>query len=87
MSADPVTLTAIASIIGAGASAGSAMGLFGGNESQKDSAPALATPTVMPTPDDDAARKAKMAQGAALTQRRGRQSTILSDSVTSDPLG
>ena len=88
MSADPATLTAIASIIGAGATAGSALGLFGGADTpQQPKTPEVTTPTVMPTPDDDAARRAKQKQSAALTQRRGRQSTILSEPTSSDLLG
>lgn len=88
MSADPATLTAIASIIGAGATAGSALGLFGGQDTPAaPKTPEVATPTVMPTPDDEAAKRAKAKQTAALTQRRGRQSTILSDPVSADLLG
>ena len=88
MSADPVTLTAIASIIGAGATAGSALGLFGGSDSpQQPAAKEVTTPTVMPTPDDDAAKRARAKQSAALTQRRGRQSTILSEPTSTDLLG
>lgn len=87
MSADPVTLAAIGTIIGAGATAGSALGIFGGGDKQAPAAPVTAAPTVMPEPDDEAAKKAKLREAQALTARRGRQSTVLSDSVTSDPLG
>ncbi len=79
MGADPVSLTAIASIIGAGVSAGSALGMFGGGDKPQAAAPTVKAPTVMPEPDDDAAKKAKTRQAAAMTQRRGRQSTILSE--------
>ena len=87
MSMDPVTLTAIGSILGGGAALGSAMGAFGSNDAPAAKTPQVAAPTVMPTPDDDAAKRAKQKQGAALAARRGRQSTILSEPTSTDLLG
>lgn len=49
--------------------------------------PAVAPPTAMPTPDDDAAKAMKKKQAMALSKQRGRQSTILSDPMSSDLLG
>lgn len=46
--------------------------------------PTPAAPTVMPTPDDDAMKKAKRQSMAEQMSRGGRQSTILTDS---DKLG
>ena len=48
--------------------------------------PATTTPTVMPTPDDEASKAAKRRQLSGLAQRRGRQSTILSDNTQSADL-
>lgn len=41
--------------------------------------PELKQPTVAPTRDDDAARRARQAEAARRTQTSGRQSTFLSD--------
>jgi hypothetical protein len=46
----------------------------------------ITPPAVMPTPDDAAVQAAKKAQLAAMAQRTGRQSTMLSD-YSSDKLG
>lgn len=73
---------------GAGASILNAAGAFGADApAQVGAPPGLPTPTPMPTPDDDAAKAAKRRQMTALSQRRGRQSTILSEPASSDLLG
>lgn len=41
--------------------------------------PKVAGPTIMPAPDDEATRRARAAKVSALSQRRGRASTILSN--------
>lgn len=41
----------------------------------------------MPTPDDDAARRARRRSISGYARRRGRQSTILTGDVSSDSLG
>jgi len=88
MGADPATLMAIGSILGGGAAVASATGMFGGGEEKAATAtPAVSTPTVMPTPDDAAAKRAKQRTATALQQRKGRQSTILSEPVSTDLLG
>ena len=74
------------------AAAGSAVTILnalGGDDSPAApaAAPTVAPPTVMPTPDDDAAKAMKKKQAMALSARRGRQSTILSDPLSSDLLG
>lgn len=70
-------------------------GLFGGDEpvSAPPPAPAVEPPAVMPLPDDDAVAKARKRSIAAQMRRRGRQSTIMtqtdpvSGGSASDPLG
>lgn len=57
----------------------------GGGSAQ--SAPAVAAPTVMPSPDDEAIRAAKKKSIAAIVGRQGRASTILSGSDGPDTLG
>lgn len=49
-------------------------------------APEVKAPPVMPTPDDQAVKDAKRRSLAGRYARRGRQSTIMSDSV-SETLG
>jgi hypothetical protein len=49
---------------------------------KKPSAPAITPPAVMPTPDDKSIMDAKRRQAAAMQQRSGRQSTILSTDQT-----
>jgi len=41
----------------------------------------------MPTPDDDASRRAKRRSLSSFSRRRGRQSTILTGDVAGDTLG
>ena len=66
----------------------SILGMFGGDdEPSQPAAPTVAPVTPMPTPDDDAAKAMKKKQAMALSQRRGRQSTILSDPMSDDLLG
>lgn len=48
--------------------------------------PSVTAPTVMPTPDDEAIQAEKRKKLSALSQRRGRQSTILSDNTQSTDL-
>lgn len=60
--------------------------VLGGGKSSP-APPPITQPTVMPTPDDEATRSAKRKSLAGQIQRRGRQSTILSDPVSSDLLG
>mgnify|MGYP003396221354 CR=1 FL=1 len=64
---------------------GGVKSLFGGSPDQP-APPTVTTPTVMPTPDDEASKAAKRRQLSGLAQRRGRQSTILSDSTQSSDL-
>jgi len=64
----------------AGALASGVVGsIFGGGKQAAPAAPAPAVekPTVMPTPDDEAAQKAKKRSIVAQIQRQGRASTIL----------
>lgn len=49
--------------------------------------PTVTPPTVMPTPDDKASMEAKRRQAAALTARKGRQSTVLDTTQSTDLLG
>jgi hypothetical protein len=53
------------------------------NDQSKVQAPALSTPTIMPVPDDQAVQQAKRRSIAAQMARRGRASTILTDSQSS----
>lgn len=64
-------------------------GLFGGGaEKEAPTPPPVAPPPVMPVPDDAAVQAAKRRSIAMQLQRRGRQSTILTDPVTGgDGLG
>lgn len=48
--------------------------------------PEVPKPTVMPTPDDEAMKAEKRKKLSSLSQRRGRQSTILSDNTQSADL-
>ena len=51
-------------------------------------APAVTTPTAMPTPGDAASKAAERASIAEQLRRRGRASTILTDqAATTDKLG
>lgn len=74
-------ITATTVLAGA-AVAGTALSAYSLLTQQKGSnapaAPAAAKSTVMPTPDDDAVKKAARATQTALQTRSGRQSTILS---------
>lgn len=73
---------------GVGSILTSAKSLFGGGGGgDMPAPPAIPKPTVMPTPDDEAVRAQKRRQLSALSQRRGRQSTILSEPTSSDLLG
>jgi len=60
--------------------AGPAVGLF----QRKTTTPTLESPTVMPTPDDEAVKAARRRQIAEVQARSGRASTILSQT---DQLG
>ena len=68
---------------------GSILDIFtGGSETTQQPAtpaPTVTPPTVMPTPDDEAARAAKKKLATSLQARKGRQSTILD--AQSDLLG
>lgn len=70
--------------VGAGLSAVQMISSMG---KKAPSAPTIAAPTVMPAPDDEATKDAKRRSLAGQLQRKGRQSTILSDPVSSDLLG
>lgn len=84
---DPSTVGIVSAVGAALGGAGSLVGALGGGGGG-GAAPAPSAPTVMPTPDDEAARAAKRKSLAAQAQRRGRQSTILSDPTAgSDILG
>lgn len=61
---------------------GLAGALLGGKKKPK-AEPAAASPTVMPTPDEEAIRMARRRSITSQLARRGRQSTIL----TGDKLG
>jgi hypothetical protein len=61
-------------------------GLIGGRQQMQMQAPAVAAPTTMPLPDDKAAALAKKSSIAEQLARRGRASTILTD-TGSDKLG
>lgn len=75
-------IAAAAGLLGSAASVGNV--LFGGKDAPQT--PQLSKPETMPTPDDDAARNAKKRSLAAQAQRRGRQSTILSDPLSGGDL-
>lgn len=61
---------------GSVASVASAVGAFGGRKSAAP--PAFEKSAVMPTPDDEAIKRARQRSIAAQLSRSGRQSTILS---------
>lgn len=58
-------------------------GLLGGKQPAPVVPPPILPPPPMPTPDGDEARKARRRSLQAQYARQGRQSTILSDAVTS----
>lgn len=61
--------------------------MFGGDEKPSTPAPpAPSEPTVMPTADDESVKQAKRRSIAAQVARRGRASTILTD-TESEKLG
>jgi hypothetical protein len=66
---DPATIA----LIGAGAIGGTILG-----GAMNKPPPAIQAPPVMPTPDDEAVKRARRRSLAAQLGRRGRQSTILS---------
>ena len=66
---DPATIM----LIGAGVAGGSVLGSVMNRKS-----PSVEAPKVMPTPDDEAMRRARRRSLASQLGRRGRQSTILS---------
>lgn len=84
-----VSAATIFSALGAAATVYSATQSGKGNRSayMPQAAPVAAAPTVMPTPDDDAMKAAQRKQAMANQARRGRESTILSDPMSSDLLG
>lgn len=51
------------------------------------SAPAQPPVTVMPTPDDTLVQAAKKKKAMEISQRSGRDSTVLTDTGTTDKLG
>ena len=55
------------------------------NGGEKEAAPAVIAPSIMPEADDDAIRKTRQQAMVAQQQRQGRASTMLSDSY--DKLG
>jgi hypothetical protein len=61
-------------------------GILGGGEAPAPviTPPPIIPPPEMPTPNGEAAKKAKRRSLAAQLGRQGRQSTILSDAVTSN---
>ena len=81
-----ISATTIIAGVGAAASALGAISSLTKKSPSAAVAPALEAPKVMPTPDDDAARAAKRRAVAGLAQKRGRQSTILSDPLASGDL-
>lgn len=58
-----------------------------GGRGEEPAAPTQSKPTVMPTPDDQAVQQAKRRQIASDVARRGRASTILTESASSEKLG
>ena len=61
--------------------------LFGGKQGSMP-APTVEKPAVMPTPDDDAVKKAKRRSLVEQMQRKGRESTILTEGTdAADVLG
>ena len=71
----------------AGAATSLVSGVLGGLKPPKTpDAPVVEPPPVMPVPDDEAMKKARRRSITQQLSRRGRQSTILSDS-SSDALG
>lgn len=93
MGADPLTIMAIASLVGAGGSL--IQQRKADKRAEADAALQRATlaelqqepPAVMPTVDDEATRRARRRSIASTMARRGRASTILTDSGTGDTLG
>ena len=69
---------------------GSVGGLISGGMSKSPAAPAPLPapkpPETMPSPDDDAVRRARQRQAAAIQQRSGRASTLLTE-LTREKLG
>jgi hypothetical protein len=82
---DPATITAYAALAGASATVLNATGVIGGSKGSA-SPPPLAPPPVMPEPDDAATKAAKRRALAGQAQRQGRQSTILSNDLSSGDL-
>lgn len=62
-------------------------GLFGGAPTPPPPPPPPPPPVAMPTPDDPSIKAAQEKRVAAITQRSGRLSTILSDDSGGDKLG
>lgn len=60
--------------------------MMSGGDDKGSSAPAVAAPSVMPNPDDAAAQAARRKSISDQMARRGRASTILSD-TSSEKLG
>lgn len=72
--------------VATGASAANAgVGLLSAITAKRPTAPTLAAPILMPTPDDAATQRARNAMLSTMAQRRGRASTILSNPT--DTLG
>lgn len=84
---EPATIALISTIATGVGAVSSIAGLLGGGKSSSTAAPQVSKPTVMPIPDDEAALAAKRRSLLAQSQRRGRDSTILSDDSSSDLLG
>lgn len=83
---DPGTVGLIGAVGGALGGVGSLIGALGGG-GDSPAPPTPSAPTVMPTPDDEAARAAKRKALAGQAQRRGRQSTDLTGVSSGDLLG
>lgn len=84
---DPATLTLAAPYVLGGIASAVVTSAMSDNGSAAPQAPTVAAPTVMPTPDDNAMKKAQQAQLSSLQSRRGRQSTILDNASSGDLLG
>lgn len=81
-----VTASTILTALGTAATVAGAVKSFTTKSPSAAGAAALEKPSLMPTPDDEVARAAKKRAAAGLSQKRGRQSTILSDPLSGGDL-
>lgn len=90
--AEPVTAfaaTTFGKTLLSGVASGLVGSLFGGDKKPQQQAapPPVEAPTVMPTPDGQAAKDAQKRSLVAQIQRRGRASTILTGDDTNEAMG